>query len=73
MVSGEHPMWFPLPEDPCARPYEVVMEQALVKRTKPPSSIDGLESLPAQEHALEAIAFGLLAHAQTVLQCCPAR
>jgi hypothetical protein len=39
VILGKHTMRVPLPEDPCTRPDEVVVEHALVERSLPSASI----------------------------------
>jgi hypothetical protein len=39
VILGKHAMRVPLPEDPCTRPDEVVVEHALVERSLPSASI----------------------------------
>lgn len=55
VVLGERPERLRLPEDPCARPDEPVVEHALVERPLPALPVDGVQRPTARLHPLEPV------------------
>ncbi len=70
MVAGKGARWFSLPEDPCTRPDEVVVEQPLVEASLIPLSVDAVERLSAPVYAKEpVVCLALRRFEDKLLQC----